>query len=249
MHRPRALVPGVLLALLLGACGTSDSLPPTGSPRATNAERCAGLQWYDVRDALAAVDHYTYQGTDRIVFDPIAPGTSPVVADRTVDGAYQAPDRAREVSQWAAGIDPMARMFEYPDFILIGDHEWQRVPGSDDLWHDMPGRLGLTPEGGVLDDLLTRLQARAPWSNGQPDPAKPTECIFTITSATTAEGRHFDASLWADATTLLPTRLLRHEANDATGSISTFDMVIDPTGQAPVEPPDADEIARETARP
>jgi hypothetical protein len=248
MHGPRALASGLLLALLLGACGTSASLVPTETPRPTSVERCAGLRWTDVRDALAAVDHYTYRGTDRIVFDPTVPGPSPVVADRTVNGAYQAPDRAREISEWAAGIDPMARLFEYPDFVLIGDQEWARVPGED-LWHDTPGRFSLTPEGGALDDLLAKLHARAPWSTGQPDPARPSECIFAIASATTAEGRHFDASLWADATTLLPTRLLRHEADDATGSTSTFDVAIDPTGQASIEPPNADEIVRETEKP
>jgi hypothetical protein len=34
-----------------------------------------------------------------------------------------------------------------------------------------------------------------------------------------------------------------------TGNISTFDMTIDPTGQAAIEPPPADEIALETPRP
>ena len=249
MHRPRALASGVLLALLLGACGTSAPLVPTETPRPTSVERCAGLRWTHVRDALAAVDHYTYRGTDRIVFDPIPPGPASVVADRTVDGAYQAPDRAREISAWAAGIDPMARLSEYPDFIMIGEHEWLRVTPSEDLWHNMPGRLALAAEGGALDDVLVSLHARAPWSSGQLDPARPTECVFTIASATTPEGLHFEASLWADATTLLPTSLAWVELNDATGSVSTFERTIDPTGRAPIEPPDADEIARETRVP
>jgi hypothetical protein len=238
------------IALAAVACGgASLSPPPTEPSHAASAERCAELGWDDVRDALVAVDHYTYRGTDRIVFDPIPPGPASVVADRTVDGAYQAPDRARETSEWAAGIDPRARLSEYPDFIMIGEHEWLRVTPWEDLWHNMPGRLALAAEGGALDDVLVSLHARAPWSSGQLDPARPTECVFTIASATTPEGLHFEASLWADATTLLPTSLAWVELNDATGSVSTFERTIDPTGRAPIEPPKADEIARETAVP
>jgi hypothetical protein len=37
--------------------------------------------------------------------------------------------------------------------------------------------------------------------------------------------------------------------NDATGSVSTFERTIDVTGQVPIEPPGADEIARETPAP
>jgi hypothetical protein len=193
--------------------------------------------------------HYTYRGTDHIVFDPIPAGPPSVAADRTVEGAYQAPDRAREVSEWAAGLDPMARHFEYPDFILIGNGAWLRVPAWEDLWQELPGRLGIGPEGGALDDELVRLHARAPWSAGRPDPARPAECVFTIASATNPEGRHFEASLHADATSLLPTSLAWVETSDMTGSVSTFERTIDVTGRASIEPPDADEIARHTPPP
>lgn len=254
MNSQRALVSGALLALLLGACGASPSPVPTATPPAATAtrpsassERCAGLHWYDVRDAVAAADHYTYRSTDHIVYDSSVPGPSSVATDRTVAGAYQAPDRAREISEWAAGTVLTPGM--YPDFILIGDLEWLRVLDGTGLWHASPGRLSLTPEGGALDDLFAGLQAKASWSTGKPDPAAPTECVFTITSAVTDDGRRWDASLWAGATTLLPTRLLRREVAGETGNISTFDMTIDPTGQAAIEPPPADEIALETPRP
>ena len=249
MDRVRALGVAALLALPLGGCGAEASPVPSETPLAASAERCAALRFHDVRDALVALDHYTYRGTDRIVFDPIPAGPPSVVADRTVDGAYQAPDRARELSEWAAGLDPMARPFEYPDFVLIGSSAWVRVPLWEDLWQEMPGRLAIAPQGGALDDDLVRLHARAPWSAGQLDPERPAECVFRIASATNAEGRHFEASLRADATTLLPTTLAWVEMNDATGSVSTFERTIDVTGQVPIEPPGADEIARETPAP
>jgi len=249
MDRLRAVGVAALLALPLGGCGAGPSPVPSETPSAATAERCAALRFYDIRNALVALDHYTYRGTDRIVFDPIPAGPPSVVADRTVDGAYQAPDRAREVSEWAAGLDPTARHFEYPDFILIGNVSWVRVPAWEDLWRELPGRLAIAPEGGALDDDLVRLHARAPWSMGQLDAARPAECVFTIASATTPEGLHFEASLRADATTLLPTSLAWVEINDVTGSVSTFERTIDVTGQLPIEPPDADEIARETPAP
>jgi hypothetical protein len=63
------------IALVAVVCGgASLSPPPTETPHGASAERCAELGWDDVRDALVAVDHYTYRGTDRIVFDPIPPG-------------------------------------------------------------------------------------------------------------------------------------------------------------------------------
>jgi hypothetical protein len=250
MDRLRALGVVALLALPLGGCGAEASPVPSETPRAASAERCAALRFYDIRNALVALDHYTYRGTDHIVFDPIPPGPPSVAADRTVDGAYQAPDRAREISEWAAGLDPMARPFEYPDFILVGNGAWLRVPAWDDYWRDMPRRLAIAPEGGALDDQLVRLHARAPWSAGQLDPARPAECVFTIASATNSEGLHFEASLRADATTLLPTSLVWVEMNDVTGSASTFERTIDVTGQVLIEPPDADEIApRQTPAP
>lgn len=244
----RLLTSVSLLALLLSACGASPSPVPTTTSPAASAERCAGLHWYDVRDALVATDHYTYRSTDHIAFVQ-PPNPSPFATDRTVAGAYQAPDRAREVSEWAAGTVLTPGMLSFPDSILIGDLQWLRVLDGTGLWHAQPGRLDVTPEGGALDDLLAALQARASWSTGKPDPAKPTQCVFTITSAPTDDGRHFDASLWADAMTLLPTRLVRREVAGETGNISTFDMTIDPTGQATIEPPGADEIAREIPRP
>ncbi len=249
MDRLRVLGVVALLALPPGGCGAGASPVPSETPRAATAEQCAALGFHDVRDALVALDHYTYRGTDHIVFDPIPAGPSSVVADRSVDGAYQAPDRARELGEWAAGLDPMARLFEYPDFILIGNREWLRVPSSGDLWQEMPGRLAIAPEGGALDDVLVELHARAPWSTGQLDPARPTECVFTIASATNPEGRHFEASLRADAPTLLPTSLTWVEMNDATGSVSRFERTIDVTGQVPIEPPGAEEMATETPAP
>jgi len=248
MDRLRTLGIAALVALSLNGCGADASPVPSETLRAASAERCAALRFYGIRDALVALDHYTYRGTDHIVFDPIPAGPPSVVADRTVDGAYQAPDRARELSEWAAGLDPMARLFEYPDFILIGSGAWVRVPAWEDLWQDMPGRLAIAPEGGALDDLV-RLHARAPWSTGQLDSARPAECVFKIASATNSEGLHFEASLRADATTLLPTSLVWVEMNDVTGSVSTFERTIDVTGQVLIEPPDADEIARETPAP
>lgn len=249
MDRLRTLGIAALLGLSLGGCGAGASPVPSETPLAASAERCAALRFHDVRDALVALDHYTYRGTDHIVFDPIPAGPPSVVADRAVDGAYQAPDRARELSEWAAGLDPMARPFEYPDFILIGNDTWVRVPPLEDLWQELPGRIAVTPEGGALDDVLVRLHARAPWSTGQLDPARPAECVFRIASATNPEGRHFEASLRADATTLLPTSLAWVETNDTTGSVSTFERTIDVTGQVSIEPPDADGIARETPAP
>ena len=75
-----------LIALAAAACGgASLSPPPTETPHAASAERCAELGLHDVRDALVALDHYTYRGTDHIVFDPIPAGPSSVVADRTVE--------------------------------------------------------------------------------------------------------------------------------------------------------------------
>lgn len=248
MNGRRGLLPGALLALLLGACGASPSPVPTEPPRATSAERCAALHWYEVRDALVAADHYTYRSTDHIAFVQ-PPNPSSVATDRTMAGAYQAPDRAREISEWAAGTVLTPGMLSYSDFILIGDLQWLRVLDGTGQWHAQPGRLHLTPEGGALDDLLAALQARASWSTGRPDPATPTHCVFTIRSAATDDGRHLDASLWADATTLLPTRLLRRDVPSGTGAISTFDTTIDPTGRAAIEPPGADEIARETPPP
>ncbi len=248
MERLRTLGIAALLGLSLGGCGAGVSPVPSETPLAASAARCAALRFHDVRDALVALDHYTYLGTDHIVFDPIPAGPPSVVADRTVAGAYQAPDRARELSEWAAGLDPMARLFEHPDFILIGNGAWVRVQWEA-LWQETPGRLAIAPEGGALDDDLVRLHARAPWSTGQLDPARPAECVFRIASATTAEGRHFEASLRADATTLLPTSLAWVETNNATGSVSTFERTIDVTGQVLIEPPDADQIARETPAP
>ncbi len=246
MRRPSALIMGLAITIAVSACGTQPpptQPPPTQPPRTATAEACAALHWYDVRDALAALDHYTYRSVDHIVFFPVLPEEAPIPADRTMDGAYRAPDRASEVSAWADGTDPVARTFEYPDVIRIGDEEWDRFPFVDDAWYAMPGRSALTPEGGLLDDLLARLNAGAWWSTGQLDPDRPTDCVFTIDSATTPEGRHFDASLWADVSTLLPSRLVRHEYDDPSGSVSTFETTIDPTGDVPVERPDPSEIA------
>lgn len=242
MERRRAIIVLALSMVALGGCGAAGGSSPPEPARTATAEACAALHWYDVRDALAALDHYTYRSVDHIVFLPIV-DEQPIPADRTMEGAYQAPDRASEISEWAEGMDPMARTFQYPDLVLVGDEEWQRVVPFEDAWHSLPGRSALTPEGGLLDDLLARLNARAWWSTGRLDPGRPTDCVFTIDSATTAEGRHFDVSLWADATTLLPSRLVRQELDNSTGSVSTFETTIDPTGEAPIEPPDPSEIA------
>jgi hypothetical protein len=240
MVRRRTLVTGLLLALIVGACGADPA--PSEPPGTASAEACAALHWYDVRDALATLDHYTYRSIDHIVFLPIVPGEVPIPTDRTMEGAYRAPDRASELSDWAEGTDPMARTFQHPDLILIGDEEWSRIPLVEDVWHAVPGRSALDPEGGLLDDHLTRLNARAWWSTGEVDPDRPADCVFRIDSATAPEGRHFDAALWADAATLIPSRLVRHEYDDPTGSVSTFETTIDPSGDVPVEPPDPAEI-------
>ena len=248
MDGQRTLAWVAALAVLLGACGASPSPVPTETPGAASAERCAGLHWFDVRDALLVADHYTYRSTDHIAF-VVPPSTVAIATDRTVAGAYQAPDRARETSEWAAGTVFTPGMLSYPDFTLIGDRQWLRVFDGTGLFRDEPGRLGLTPKGGALDDLLASLQARASWSPGGLDPGTPTACLFTITSAATDDGRRFDASLWADATTLLPTRILRSEVADEAGSVSTFDTTIEPTGQDSIEAPGPDEIAVETPQP
>jgi len=196
-----------------------------------------------------AADHYTYRSTDHIVF--LQPsGGSAVAADRTLVGAYQAPDRAREISEWAAGPAHVGGLLSYPDFVLIGDRQWWRVFDGTGLWHEQPARLRpVTPEGGALDDLLASMQAQASWSSGRLDPATPAECVFVITSAVTDDGRRWSASLWADPTTLLPTRLLQQEVAGEAGSMSTFDMTIDPAGQATIEAPKPNEIAAETPQP
>lgn len=86
------------------------------------------------------------------------------------------------------------------------------------------------------------LAATAPWSSGRLDPAVPTECVFIDRSVMAADGTRFEASLWADPATALPTRL-RTDRVGRTGNVSHFDMAIDTTAQAPIEPPAANELA------
>jgi hypothetical protein len=59
---------------------------------------------------------------------------------------------------------------------------------------------------------------------------------------TGADGTRFEASLWADPASALPRRL-RIDRIGMTGQVSHFDMAIDTTAQAPIEPPAANELA------
>ncbi len=258
-HRSIAFL--ALVALVLGACQATPSLIAPRSPvttaatstEGTLAADCAALHWYHVRSALESTDHYTYGSVDHIVSDPLTAGSvaPPSEAfDRVVLGTYLAPDRMREVSMWTPvtpvpsgapffGLAPL----QYPDFIQIGTQGWERIPLADPLWH--PGLRMLDQRGGHVATILGALAAIAPWSVGRPLPTVPngpTECIFTDNSATGADGTRFEASLWADPATALPTRL-RIDRVGRTGYVSHFDMAIYTTAGAPIEPPAAKELA------
>jgi len=129
---------------------------------------------------------------------------------------------------------------QYPDFIQIGTQGWERIPLADPLWH--AGLRMPDQRGGHVPTILRALAAAAPWSAGRVDSAVPTECVFIDNSVTAADGTRFEASLWADPATALPTRL-RIDRIGRTGNVSHFDTAIDTTAAASIEPPAANEPA------
>ena len=250
MRNRRSIAFIALLTAVLSACQAAPSPIPTRSPAATTAAAtetsCAALHWYDVRQALEATDHYTYRSVDHIVSDPLivmGPGASPSVLERTAIGAYQAPDRMSEVSEWRVvsdAADWSNVAVDYHDFIQIGTQGWERVPLVEPEWHTglrMPDQ-----RGGHVRSLLMTLAATAPWSAGRLDPAVPTECVFVDNSVRAADGTRFEASLWADPATALPTRLRVHRVG-RTGNVSYFDMAIDTAAEATIEPPAGSDLA------
>jgi hypothetical protein len=261
MPNRRSIAFLALVAVVLGACQATASPIATRSPgttaagatEGTLAADCAALHWYDVRSALESTDHYTYGSVDHIVSDPPTAGSvSPPseAFDRVALGTYLAPDRMREVSTWTlAAPAPSGAPFrslaplQYPDFIQIGMQGWERIPLAGPLWH--PGLRMLDQRGGHVATLLRALAASAPWSVGSPFPTVPngpTECVLTDDSVTGADGTRFEASLWADPATALPTRL-RIDRVGRTGYVSHFEMTIYPTAGALIEPPAANEMA------
>jgi hypothetical protein len=261
MRNRRSIAFLALVAVVLGACQATPSPIATRSPvttaaaatEGTLAAGCAALHWYDVRSALDSTDHYTYRSVDHIVDDPPTAGSVAPPSEafgRVVLGAYFALDRMREVSTWTPvtpapsgapfrGLAPL----QYPDFIQIGTQGWERIPLADPLWH--PGLRMLDQRGGHVATILRALAAIAPWSVGRPFPTVPngpTECIFTDGSVTGADGTRFEASLWADPATALPTRL-RIDRVGRAGYVSHFDMAFYTTAGAPIEPPAANELA------
>jgi hypothetical protein len=258
MRRP-SIAFVALLGAVLGACQATPSPAVTRSPVATTATAtagtlaadCAALHWYDVRSALETTDHYTYRSVDHIVDDPPTAGSvsssPPFVLDRVALGAYVAPDRMSEVSAWTPGTPVPSGApswglipVQYPDFIQIGTQGWERIPLADPLWH--PGLRMPDQRGGHVRSILMTLAAAAPWSGGRLDPSAPSQCVFADSSVTGADGTRFEASLWADPASALPRRL-RIDRIGRTGNVSHFDMAIDTTAQAPIEPPAAHDLA------
>lgn len=259
-HRPIAVVS--LLCVALGSCQVAlPSTPMTSSPAtpaATDGETtespigadCTSLHWYDVRSALEATDHYTYRSVDHIVEElPTAESATlpPVVLDRVASGAYVAPDRMSEVSTWTS-VDPAPSgvpfwgliPLDYPDFIQIGTQGWERIPLADPRWH--AGRRVPDARGGHVRSILMNLAAVAHWSDGRRDPSASSECLFTVASVAADDGTRFDASMWADPSTALPSHLHIDRVGRG-GTVSHFDTSIDTTTAATIEPPAANELA------
>jgi hypothetical protein len=175
----------------------------------------------------------------------------PLRLDAVLTGAFQAPDRWREIWDWQPSTDPAA--YGDPDRIVIGAQEWIRYPYSGQtLWQLRPRppatpgpATALAPSGGPLQQEWLDLAARlAPWSAGAADPAGTDTCVFSSHRPTQADGLRWDLTLWVAPASALPTRLLVDFVNGdgfhwyLDHSIDTRTAVrVDPPAPADVQPP------------
>ncbi len=202
-----------------------------------------------MRAALEGTEHYVYRQVDRLVLDPVPPALPaerPLTFARTAEGAYRAPDSVAEVSSWVpADLSSEDEtwgvlLLEFPDYVQIGDQAWVRFPFVDAAWR--VARERRDGPGGHVPTILNDSVKVAQWSAGDVDADDPGMCRFTLSAVA---GPNFEtsieASMWADPTTALPSRLLIDRISK-TGNISRSDISIDTTIEPTIEPPPAGQI-------